>query len=691
MIAAASSGAIVQRAVYRLADERRGAYRLVMKPAIQHVLGFVILATGIGCERSTSLTVPDNYRTIQAAIDAAGPGETVRVRPGIYHESVHIDKNVSLQGVDRDGVIIQSNDAAVSTLSIRNGQGLSIESITFLGAKGGNPDKSAPVVNLVATNAAIRNCTVQSGAATGVYMHSASGSVSNCLVSGNGTSGIVVTGRSKDVTLTGNQCNNNGGSGIYFSNGGNATVEKNICADNVWYGIVAAGEGVNPVLVANECRGSGYCGIYIGEGAGGTVSKNICGSNVWHGVSIISKECSVTVTENTCDDNARDGIYIGDGACCTVRDNHAASNANGIVIAYATAAAEIRGNTCINNSYDGIQTPTGHRCQIVENTLKGNNQFLSAQMLIDLLESEKFDELESIAADIRKSRKRDANGGWVLEYYYDYLSNRGFEEGSAAAMKQLGQIEAWQEAKPKSVTPKIVRAKLCMLNAWQVRGNEYAHKIPEANMRQMNVHVRYALKLLGEAADLEQSDPELFATFILAGRMIGIDDEEMLEAFELGVRADSNYVPLYRAYASTLQPQWGGKPGEIEAFATKSLELMDEDERDAVYAEIVFATYWHNGPKALHLEHKFDLRRALRGFEHLCKRFPESRYYLNKYCRFACICHQSTVARELFEKIGNDWDSSVWKEQKEFDGWREYASNHQEWEKPDWWPKDYEF
>ena len=54
-----------------------------------------------------TLIVPDQYSTIQAAIDAANPGDTVEVRPGTYSEALVIREGSRLIGDDRDTVVIQ--------------------------------------------------------------------------------------------------------------------------------------------------------------------------------------------------------------------------------------------------------------------------------------------------------------------------------------------------------------------------------------------------------------------------------------------------------------------------------------------------------------------------------------------------------------------------------------------------------
>jgi nitrous oxidase accessory protein len=53
-----------------------------------------------------TIVVPDDYVSIQEAIDAAAGGDTVYVKSGIYHENVGINKPVSLIGEDRNETVI---------------------------------------------------------------------------------------------------------------------------------------------------------------------------------------------------------------------------------------------------------------------------------------------------------------------------------------------------------------------------------------------------------------------------------------------------------------------------------------------------------------------------------------------------------------------------------------------------------
>lgn len=150
---------------------------------------------------STTITVPDDYSTIQAAINAASSGDTVYVRAGTYYENVVINKTLSLVGQDRNATIIDGNG-------------------------------SGTVVSVTAANVSVTNLTLRnSGSAywgkkySGVLVESTHSTISHNIINNN-YYGVYVGGSHNNVSY--NTVTNNREAGIYnIWNGDNNTLSEN--------------------------------------------------------------------------------------------------------------------------------------------------------------------------------------------------------------------------------------------------------------------------------------------------------------------------------------------------------------------------------------------------------------------------------------------------------------------------------
>jgi parallel beta-helix repeat protein len=89
------------------------------------------LAFNIQQVNAGTITVPDDYPTIQEAINNANEGDTIFVRNGIYYEHIVVSKTVSLIGENKSTTIIDgsgtgtvvaltSNNVNISGLTLRN-------------------------------------------------------------------------------------------------------------------------------------------------------------------------------------------------------------------------------------------------------------------------------------------------------------------------------------------------------------------------------------------------------------------------------------------------------------------------------------------------------------------------------------------------------------------------------------------
>lgn len=93
----------------------------------------LVLASADSCTTSAAiLRVPESYATIQAAINAAQPGDTVRVAPGVYNESIMTYRNgTSANPITIDG----QNKAKIKQVMLRHAYNI-LQNFTISGATG---------------------------------------------------------------------------------------------------------------------------------------------------------------------------------------------------------------------------------------------------------------------------------------------------------------------------------------------------------------------------------------------------------------------------------------------------------------------------------------------------------------------------------------------------------------------------
>lgn len=79
------------------------------------------------------LNVPADYPTIQAAVDAAAPGDLVLVGSGVYNEEVEVTTdNIVIRGIDRNEVILDGEFSLQNGISVVGADGVAIENLTAM-------------------------------------------------------------------------------------------------------------------------------------------------------------------------------------------------------------------------------------------------------------------------------------------------------------------------------------------------------------------------------------------------------------------------------------------------------------------------------------------------------------------------------------------------------------------------------
>lgn len=254
-----------------------------------------------------TLNVPDTYPTIQAAINAAGTGDTVLVRPGYYPENLYIDKTINLTSINPtdpnivNTTVIDAHGAIAGVLCVSPGATISPTVRGFTIARG-----------MVGADCGTGSAPVMEH---NVF-------VANTSSSGGG--GIICTYQSQPTirynTIEANVAALSGG-GIYCGAGSNPTIEHNVIGGN-YSG--TEGGGIEAVGISGSIRYNVIVGNFATTYGGGitcfagnpAISNNIIADNVaaYGGGVVFSADTTATFTNNTLSGNS--AYNLGGGVAC---------------------------------------------------------------------------------------------------------------------------------------------------------------------------------------------------------------------------------------------------------------------------------------------------------------------------------------------------------------------------------------
>ena len=377
------------------------------------VLAVLLLGT-ISPLQAQPRVVPDQYATIQEAIDASNAGDTVLVRAGSYHEFLVMKDSVAVVAEGRDdGNWNRALRTIIHSDGLRNAEG-----------------KVPPVVDC-ADGSVIDGFTITGmdtvnhhlpGHSHAVQNRGRSGIIRNCIVHGNGSTGIgshQKDGRPARPVIIHNKVYRNFGIGIGFNhfaegvcrdnvvfenhetgigtqNGASPLIENNTSYTNGWNGI-SARRGAKPVVRnnvtydngKNASGGDAPPGASVGIGAdstgwlvqaGDSIRPMIIeGNTVYNnpGGGIMTRNRALTVIRgNKSYDNKPFQIAVSERSVSTIENNtvyvSAGSAYKGGGIGVRGGDADIRGNTVTSTNGVGIGVIDGGKARITDNTISGN-------------------------------------------------------------------------------------------------------------------------------------------------------------------------------------------------------------------------------------------------------------------------------------------------------------------------------
>jgi parallel beta-helix repeat protein len=171
------------------------------------------------------IVVPDDFPTIQQAINNAADGDTVFVKNGTYYEHVVVNKTISLLGENRDRTVVDGNETGITikvTLS-----GVSISNFTVQRSGSINWESAGIFLDNV------ENCTVNEN-----------------ILTANPCTGLMLN-QSHYCRASGNRIHDNNGGGVDMVGSSFNTLSRNNITKNGW-GALALNEETHHNIISEN-------------------------------------------------------------------------------------------------------------------------------------------------------------------------------------------------------------------------------------------------------------------------------------------------------------------------------------------------------------------------------------------------------------------------------------------------------
>ena len=181
------------------------------------------------------IIVPDDYPTIQEAVDHAQEYNTIMVRSGIYYENVVIEKSLVLHGENKNTTIIDGGGEHWVIQVIKTSVTIADFTIQHSGNEFFNKT-NAGIMLSKSTGSIIRNNYIKNNY-IGIYLTNAKWCVieNNTISSTYDTWDGIICEFCYDTTINGNNIgltNGNGRDGMYFSHSNKNSLEQNYIHHN---------------------------------------------------------------------------------------------------------------------------------------------------------------------------------------------------------------------------------------------------------------------------------------------------------------------------------------------------------------------------------------------------------------------------------------------------------------------------
>ncbi|MBJ6724611.1 M23 family metallopeptidase [Geomesophilobacter sediminis] len=291
---------------------------------------------------------------------------------------------------------------------------------------------------------------------------------------------------------------------------------------------------------------------------------------------------------------------------------------------------------------------------------------------LELLAAEKYDQLESLAKELRRTQARFRDGGWKIHAFFEGIAapERESREAWAALVQRL---VSWRKANPDSLTSLTALTSALNNVCWYASGAGY-DSISRAEYREL-YGLRQAAILEFEKVKVGPADdcPERYLLLLVLAKNDGLDRAAFEKRYKTAVAFEPRYYDYQLAKAEYLAEDMFGANGPARRFIDQVATKDAGKEGKAIVMRVLAANY-RTLAKLTFKKGGFTWPQVKESYAQIEKLYPGSVWNLNLYARLACIAGDKPTARKLFAKIGDQPYLEAWEGSTPFfEKWKQWS------------------
>ena len=281
---------------------------------------FLILIALASVSAAKTIYVPDDYLTIQSAVNAASPGDTIIVRDGLYKEHVIVNKQLTIKSERGYANCVVNGEG--SDVFALYADGIRIEGFTITRGRHG--------IFINSNNNSISNNNISSNNEDGIYIPSSNNNIISDNIISNNDDGIFLW-YSNNNCISDNIISNNNNNGTYLYHSNNNNISNNNILNNY-----------NPYYIS--------AGIYLKYSNKTSISNNNISNNMY-GIFLWYSNKTSILNNNISDNRYGEvvgGIFLWYSNKTSILNNNISYNGCGILLWYSNKTSILSNNISYN-------------------------------------------------------------------------------------------------------------------------------------------------------------------------------------------------------------------------------------------------------------------------------------------------------------------------------------------------------